>query len=146
MPTREHETAARYESPVVPLHRDPHVVDASRDMLVRLRTRTPSCIVAVMLTDDGFEIARDPETGGGDQRLASMSSSLQALAEAITRELSLGTTRYALIDAAEGRALLLRVPDQPIVLAAVFDDEETAGKALFASRHLLTDFAAQLAA
>ncbi len=135
-----------YDVPVVPTHRHPHIVEAATEALVQLRSACPSFTVAVVLSDDGFEIARDPATTAENQRLASMSSSLQALAEAIVRELALGPTRYALVDADDGHVLLLRIPEQPIVLAAVFGDEETAGKALLASRRVITDFAAQLAA
>jgi predicted regulator of Ras-like GTPase activity (Roadblock/LC7/MglB family) len=135
-----------YDSALVPAHRDPRVVDAAVLALAQLRERCPSASVAIMLTDDGFEIARDPGAGTDDQRFASMSSSLQALGEAIARELSLGATRYALVEAAGGHVLLQRVPDRQIVLAAVFDDYETVGKALTISRLVITDFAAQLAA
>ncbi|WP_166869462.1 roadblock/LC7 domain-containing protein [Salinibacterium sp. ZJ70] len=135
-----------YDAPVVPTHRHPQTVEAATDALVQLREACPSFTVAVVLSDDGFEIARDPATSDANQRLASMASSLQALAEAIAKELALGATRYALIEAEDGHVLLLRVPEQPIVLAAVFGDEETSGKALLASRRVITDFAAQLAA
>lgn len=135
----------RYDAALVPLHRDPEVIAAATQALTELRERC-TFSVALVLTDDGFEIARDPGTGSDDQRLASMSSSLQALGEAITRELKLGEARYALVEAADGHVLLLRVPGHQIVLAAVFDDNETVGKALTVSRHVITDFAASLAA
>ncbi|TPX00898.1 roadblock/LC7 domain-containing protein, partial [Schumannella luteola] len=94
---------------------------------------------------DGFEIARATQHGGTDERLASMASSLQALGEAIARELGLGDSEYALIEAHHGRVLLRRIANQPIILAGVFDDDETVGKAISVSRKLADELSAELA-
>lgn len=126
-----------------PAHRDPDVVNAAIAALAGLRAQT-ALTVALMLTDDGFEIARNPGAESDDQRLSSMSSSLQALSEAIVRELDLGATRFALLDAADGHVLLMRVPGKEIVLAAVFDDGDTLGKALTVTRLVVADFAAAI--
>jgi len=128
----------------LPAHRDPRVIDASTEALRSLRELCPSLTVAVLLTDDGFEIARTPANLAGDQRLSSMASSLQALSEAIARELELGTTQYALVEATVGRVLLRRVAGGSIVLAAVFDDDETVGRAISISRRVLDDLAVAL--
>ncbi len=129
----------------LPAHRDPRVIDASAAALRSLRELCPSLTIAVLLTDDGFEIARTPANTGGDQRLSSMASSLQALSEAIARELALGTTQYALVEATVGRVLLRRLAGGSIVLAAVFDDDETVGRAISISRRVLEDLATDLA-
>lgn len=103
----------------VPPHRDPVVVGAVEDALARLQRRCPAVAIAVVLTDDGFEIARTAQSSEGAGRLASMASSLQALGEAIARELTLGAPRHLLIDAAEGAVLLRRVEGHPFALVAV---------------------------
>lgn len=126
-----------------PAHRDPDVVNAAIAALAGLRAQT-ALTVALMLTDDGFEIARHPRAEAQDQRLASMASSLQALGEAIIRELHLGDSRSMLLAADDGHTLLLRVPGQAIVLAAVFKAEETVGAALAATRAAANAFAKQL--
>lgn len=129
----------------LPPHRDPAVAATASEALATLRELCPSLNVALLLTDDGFEIARTPKNGSGDQRLSSMASSLQALSEAIARELALGAAQYALVEASIGRVLLRRIDGQPIVLAAVFDDDETVGRAISVSRRVVDDLAAALA-
>lgn len=128
----------------LPAHRDPHIVAEAQRALVTLNELTPALKVAVLLTDDGFEIARYPELAGGDQRLPSMASSLQALSDAVTRELVLGTTRFALIEAADGRVLLRRIPGHSIGFAAVFGEEEAVGQAISLSRRVVDDLVAAL--
>ena len=128
----------------LPAHRDPHIVAEAQRALVTLNELTPALKVAVLLTDDGFEIARYPELAGGDQRLPSMASSLQALSDAVTRELVLGTTRFALIEAAEGRVLLRRIPGHAIGFAAVFGEDEAVGQAISLSRRVVDDLVAAL--
>ena len=134
------------ETTDLPPHRDPRVIEASTTALTTLRELCPSLSVAVLLTDDGFEIARIPANGAGDQRLSSMASSLQALSEAVARELSLGPAQYALIEATVGRVLLRRIAGAPIVIAAVFDDDETVGRAISVSRRVGDDLAERLTA
>lgn len=128
----------------IPLHRDPHTVDVAQRALAALGELSPSLGVAVVLTDDGFEVARHPRRDQGDQRLASMASSLQALSEAIVRELHLGVTGYVIIDASAGHVLLRRIPDRQMVLAAVFDSDESVGKAIAVSRRVAEDFSAAI--
>lgn len=128
----------------LPPHRDPVVVAASGRALEELRELCPSFVVAVVLTDDGFEVARNPAGAAGSQRLASMASSLQALTEAMARELRLGDSSYALVEAAQGRVILRRVPGRPIVVIAVFDDDETVGRAISVSKKVVGDLAAVL--
>jgi len=69
-----------------------------------------------------------------DGRLASMASSIQALSEAVTRELGIGDSRSVTIASDHGHVVQLRVPGHPLVLAALFDDDETLGKALALTR------------
>ena len=41
----------------IPAHRDPEVVDLVERALDELSARCPTLIVAVLLTDDGFEVS-----------------------------------------------------------------------------------------
>lgn len=128
----------------VPAHRDPHVIAESKRALATLNELTPALRVAILLTDDGFEIARFPETETTEQRLPSMASSLQALSDAVVRELKLGQSRFSLIEAAEGRVLMRRIPGHPIGFAAVFGEEEAVGQAISLSRKVVDDLLAGL--
>lgn len=121
----------------LPLHRDPFVADAAAGALDELRTALPSLLGAMLLTDDGFEIARTPAAAreataasASGNRLASLASSMQALTEAISRELTLGDARLSLIDTEHGRVLFRRVPERPIVLAAMMRDDATLGQGI----------------
>lgn len=129
----------------LPAHRDPMIVELAASALRELHELVPSLVGAVLLTDDGFEISRAPQRST-DERLASMASSLQALSEAVVRELSLGDAAFALIEATDGRVLLRRIAGAPIVLAGVFGDEETLGRAISVSRKIADDLAAALTA
>ncbi|MCW4386214.1 roadblock/LC7 domain-containing protein [Salinibacterium sp. SYSU T00001] len=129
---------------LMPPHRDPHTVDIAHRALAVLGELSPSLGIAVVLTDDGFEVARHPRRDSADQRLASMASSLQALSEAIVRELRLGAPGYVIIEATEGHVLLRRVPGRQMVLAAVFDSDESVGKAISVSRKVAEDFSAAI--
>jgi hypothetical protein len=126
-------------SEALPAHRDPHVIAEANRALVTLNELTPALRVAILLTDDGFEIARYPESETSEQRLPSMASSLQALSDAVVRELTLGTSRFSLIEAAEGRVIMRRIPGHPIGFAAVFGEEEAVGQAISLSRRVVDD-------
>lgn len=125
-------------------HRDPSFLAEGTAVLERMRDLAPSLVYVSLLTDDGFELVRVPETRNEHDRLASMASSIQALSEAVARELRVGASNYVIIEAERGRMIQRRVPAQPLVLAAVFDDDEMLGKALSSSRGAADDIAALL--
>ncbi|PZQ88190.1 MAG: hypothetical protein DI534_12030 [Leifsonia xyli] len=106
----------------VPLHHDPRVVSAASSALAGLAAACRTLRSAVVLTDDGFEIARVPSASSG-QRLASMASTLQALADAVVRELRIGTTDHLTLTASTGAVVVLRVGSRPCALVAVLDEE-----------------------
>lgn len=121
-----------------PMHRDPAVIARGDAVLRELRDHSRSLVYAALLTDDGFEVVHLPAARAGDSsadgRLASMASSIQALSEAVARELGIGDTRAVMIASDDGHVVQLRVPGQPLVLAAVFDDDEAIAKALVLCR------------
>jgi predicted regulator of Ras-like GTPase activity (Roadblock/LC7/MglB family) len=130
------------------LHRDPALIEHGTAVLREMRDLGSSLVYAVVLTDDGFEVVHLPAARFGDTssegRLASMASSIQGLSEAVTRELGIGDTRSVTIASDHGHVVQLRVPGHPLVLAALFDDDETLGKALALTRRSaekLADFA-----
>lgn len=114
-------------------HRDPDTVEACARALAELKDTCPSLVFASLVTDDGFEIVSSPSSHD-DGRLASMSSSVQALADAVAREMAVGVSEYMIIAAESGHIIQRRVPGHQIVLAALFDHHETLGKALSVSR------------
>lgn len=105
----------------LPAHRDPATIAAVERGLDELSARCSMLIVAIVLTDDGFEVARSAgEPDPRDQRLASMGSTLQALGEAVARELKLGETGHVAVAGARGSMIVRRIGELPFVLVAVF--------------------------
>ena len=130
------------------LDKNAEVVEGGAALLSDMKDVCSSLVYAALLTDDGFEVVRlatlAATSDGG--RFASMASSMQALSEAVARELHIGPSQYTIIASAHGHVVQLRVPGQPLVLSALFDDDETLGKALAVSRVTAEKVAAMLAA
>lgn len=132
---------------VLPAHLDPAVVDAGRRTLSEMAELGTSLRSAILVTEDGFEIVRRAGAAEGEGgRFASMSSSIQALSDAVARELSLGESDYVIIASKLGHVIQLRVEGTDIVLAALFDTHETLGKALATIRFSARRMAELLAA
>ena len=118
---------------ITAVHGDPAAIAAGERVLADLRDVCPSLVYAMLVTDDGFEIVRVPAASDGG-RFASMASSMQALGDAVARELAIGSSDYLVIASPTGHVIQRRVPGHPIVLSALFDDDETLGKGLSVSR------------
>lgn len=118
----------------LPSHLNPEHIDAGNRTLAEMQDLATSLTFAALLTDDGFEIVHlnGSTTDGG--RFASMSSSVQALSDAVAHELKIGTNEYVIIASELGHVIQLRVQGHPIVLAALFDTHETLGKGLSIAR------------
>jgi predicted regulator of Ras-like GTPase activity (Roadblock/LC7/MglB family) len=129
--------------PAVALHKDPFVQDLATVALHDLTDRCPRVRYATVLTEDGFEV--DGVPAYEDDRLSSMASSMQALSEAVARELALGTARCLIVAADAGHIIQLRVPGQQLVLAAVFELDEPLAAALGSCRFAAERLAAALA-
>jgi len=127
-------------------HREQAVIDACDAVIAELRELAPSLVFASVITDDGFEVTHAPSNAFDNGRLASMTSSVQALGDAVARELALGSNEYVVIALESGNLLQLRVPGQPVILAAVFDNHELLGKGLSVSRRGVERLGALLAA
>ena len=114
--------------------KDEAVIERGRAALLELRDACRSLVYATFLTDDGFEVVSLPGGSRNDGRLASMASSIQALADAVAGELQIGSSEFVIIASDSGHVIQRRVPGETIVLAALFDDDETLAKALSISR------------
>jgi predicted regulator of Ras-like GTPase activity (Roadblock/LC7/MglB family) len=101
---------------------------------------TAGIMRAVVATTDGFEVVHAPqlaeESGDGGARLAAMSSSMLALAEAMAKEGNLTECNDVLVDCSDGRMLLLSVPAQEarFVLCVAASSSSTLGHVLAAAR------------
>jgi predicted regulator of Ras-like GTPase activity (Roadblock/LC7/MglB family) len=103
-----------------------------------------SLVYAALLTDDGFDVARLPSPTDG-ARFASMASSMQALGDAVTHELKIGSSEYIIIASPKGYVVQLRVPGHELVLSALFDNDATVGNALAITRSYALKMAGLLA-
>jgi uncharacterized protein len=124
-------------------HKDPLTIARGTETLREMTELSVSLRHATLLTDDGFEVVSLPNHRA-DGRLASMASSIQALSEAVAGELRIGDSQYVIIAAERGHVIQLRVPGHQLVLAGLFDDDETLGKALSTSRSAAERLAAAL--
>jgi predicted regulator of Ras-like GTPase activity (Roadblock/LC7/MglB family) len=127
----------------LPAHKDAAVIEVASAALRGLTEVATSLRYATVLTDDGFEVVSVP-AHAPDGKLSSMSSSVQALSEAVARELVLGAAPYVIIASDAGHLIQLRVPGHELVIAALFGADETLGKALSTSRRAAEKLATAL--
>ncbi len=100
-----------------------------------MRAASSALVQAVLLSDDGFEVARTPWMAESDGRFASMASSVQALSEAVIHELRIGSGDAMIIQASQGLVIQARVGSQPVVVSAQFRTDESLGKCLVVVRN-----------
>lgn len=94
-------------------------------------------LLAVLTSGDGFEVASYPPSLAMTPKIAAMSSSMQALSEALTREAGLTKNRNLIIETDSGTVLIIGLTGtQRLSLAIVAKNGETLGKLLWASRNL----------
>ena len=93
---------------------------------------------AVIASIDGFPIAEASGQGGNGDRLAAMTSSMLALAKAVSRELALGNMEVLMIEADEGKVLMLSipapVPASPLLLMAACNQRSVIGNVVWSAR------------
>lgn len=94
--------------------------------------------LVVLTSSDGFEIAAFPLAAGSTARIAAMSSSIQALSQALAQEAGLAGNRSLIIETDTGTLLLLGLDQgaSGVALAIVASSKELLGKLLWASRTL----------
>ena len=113
----------------------PPVVESAQRQLVEFVAANPDVKLAVVTSGDGFEVAAHPHLPMA-QRIAAMSSSLQALSEAMVNETGLAGVRNLVIEANGGTIIVLGVGQLTprLSLTVVARGDETLGRLLWASR------------
>jgi predicted regulator of Ras-like GTPase activity (Roadblock/LC7/MglB family) len=104
--------------------------------LQELGAGQPAVILAVLTSDDGFEIAAY-RGGINSGRVAAMSSSLQALSEALVREAGIGAGCSVILEAQGGAIAVVRLAGTTLraSLSVVASGDETLGQLLWAARN-----------
>jgi predicted regulator of Ras-like GTPase activity (Roadblock/LC7/MglB family) len=118
----------------------PDVVAAAHRQLEEFVAANTEVTLAVLTSGDGFEIAAHPRDLPMAQRIAAMSSSLQALSEAIVREAGLNKSRNLIIETDGGTIVVLGIANTTprLSLAVVASGNEILGRLLWASRNCCT--------
>lgn len=96
----------------------------------------PGVRTAVIASVDGFALAEASGRTGNGERLAAMTSSMLGLARAVTAELTLGAMEVLMVEAAEGKVLMLSipVPSRPLLLMAACSQRTVIGGVLWSAR------------
>jgi uncharacterized protein len=117
---------------------DPAIVRAATLQLEAFANSNVGVLLTVLTTSDGFEIAAHPADSATAARIAAMSSSIQALSEALTREAGLSASRSLILETDTGTVLVLGLNETTpkMSLAVVATGSELLGKVLWASRNL----------
>lgn len=101
--------------------------------------RREHCEVAgtVLSTMDGFEVAASVGTKVSPRRLAAITSSLLSLAEAVSRESSVGQCRDLVIESSAGLVLMMDVPSAThrSVLTVLCSEPSVLGRVRWAARN-----------
>ena len=115
---------------------DAVVTEAVRQQLESFVAGNSGTVLAVLTSGDGFEIAAHPRGLPAVQRLAAMSSSLQALSEAMVQEAGLVRIRNLIIESDGGTVIVLGVGKVTprLSLLVVASGDEVLGRLLWASR------------
>jgi hypothetical protein len=116
---------------------DPDVVRLGAHHLEAFAASNADVLLAVLTSGDGFEVASYPPNQAMTPKIAAMSSSMQALSEALTREAGLAKNRNLIIETDSGTVMILGLAGtQRLSLAVVAKSGELLGKLLWASRNL----------
>jgi uncharacterized protein len=116
---------------------DPVLTRVGEQHLRLFAAANPDVTLAVLTSTDGFEFASYPPNQPMSSRIAAMSSSMQALSEALTREAGLTEQRSLIIETGSGTVLIVGLASTPpLSLAIVAQRGELLGKLLWASRNL----------
>jgi predicted regulator of Ras-like GTPase activity (Roadblock/LC7/MglB family) len=115
---------------------DTNITESARLQLEAFVSAAPGVKLAVLTSGDGFEIAAHPRGLPTVQRLAAMSSSLQALSEAMVQEAGLVRIRNLIIESDGGTVIVLGIGNASprLSLTVVASGDEILGRLLWASR------------
>jgi uncharacterized protein len=124
----------------------PELCDAAHLHLQNLVNENPGIKLAVVTSGDGFEIAAHPARPV-TQKIAAMSSSLQALSEAIAKEAGLADSRSVVIESTTGTIVVLGLAVVPrMSLAVVASGDEILGRLLWLARNCCAELERSLKA
>lgn len=99
----------------------------------------------VVASLDGFALAQVGREEETVSRLAAMTSSMLALAEALGRELAIGSPGALILEASHGKVLMLTIPVQPPqLLMAACDQTSAMGQVLWHAKQCVRRLAATL--
>jgi hypothetical protein len=115
---------------------DATVTEDCRRQLEAFVTANSGVTLAVLTSGDGFEVTAHPQGLPAVQRLAAMSSSLQALSEAMVQEAGLVRIRNLIIESDGGTVIVLGIGNTAprLSLTVVASGDEILGRLLWASR------------
>jgi uncharacterized protein len=117
---------------------DPAVVRAATLHLESFANANAGVLLTVLTTSDGFEVAAHPADSTTSARIAAMSSSIQALSEALAREAGLSANRSLILETDTGTVVVVGLTETApkMSLAVVATGSELLGKLLWATRNL----------
>lgn len=100
----------------------------------------------VLATVDGFALLPAAGTHGNGERLAAMTSAMLALAAAVGRELALGELETLMLEAGDGKVLMLALPctPAPLLLMTACDSRCVVGKVLWSAKNCGRNIMAEL--
>jgi len=104
-------------------------------LLQDLQQRVEGERTVVLASVDGFALVSAGAEGRGE-RLAAMTSAMLALAAAVGRELVLGDLQTLMLEAEQGKVLMLALParPEPLLLMAGCDQRSVVGQVLWNTR------------
>lgn len=117
---------------------DPAVVRDATLHLESFANANTGVLLTVLTTSDGFEVAAHPADSATAARVAAMSSSIQALSEALAREAGLSANRSLILETDTGTVVVVGLTETSpkMSLAVVATGTELLGKLLWATRNL----------
>lgn len=123
-----------------PVHRlGRTATESAQRQLRQLGENSPGIQLAVLTSADGFEVATFQAHGAESAaaRVAAMTSSITALADAIARETGLSAAHNLVIESETGTVVLLtlRQTTPPLSLAIVASKQAILGHLLWAARN-----------
>ncbi|WP_314103318.1 roadblock/LC7 domain-containing protein [uncultured Stenotrophomonas sp.] len=100
----------------------------------------------VLASVDGFALVPAAGTHGNGERLAAMTSAMLALAAAVGRELALGELEVLMLEANDGKVLMLALPcsPAPLLLMTACDTRCVTGKVLWSAKECGRNIMAEL--
>jgi len=123
------------------------VAAVCQEYLDKLHADHKGILAALIASADGFHLAAI-QSVIGEERLAAMSSSMHALGTEIVNEAKLKKCYDVVIEAAEGKVLMLNVPfaDEDLIMTVVANEAMVFGHLLFSCRQTAERISEKLAA